>query len=186
MLNHSGTRTLETRRLILRRHGISDADDMYKNWVTDPEVSRFWTWLPHKNIGETKALLAGWMGEYARPDYYHWIIVLKHINEAIGYIYLTAGDAADAVLSVHYALGRGYWNRGIMTEACLRVIDYAFAELNAEKIESWHHIDNPASGRVMEKSGMKHVKTQFRPFPDCERLSGSYRYYEIANPDLRN
>ena len=61
MLNHVGTQQLETDRLILRRHKMTDADDMYRNWVTDPEVCRFWQWKPHKNIDETKALLAGWI-----------------------------------------------------------------------------------------------------------------------------
>lgn len=46
MLHHVGTQRLETDRLILRRYDVADADDMFRNWVTDPEVSRFWGWTP--------------------------------------------------------------------------------------------------------------------------------------------
>ena len=35
-MKKTGTRTLETSRLILRRFTIEDADDMYKNWASDP------------------------------------------------------------------------------------------------------------------------------------------------------
>lgn len=50
MLNHVGTQTIETNRLILRRYDSKDATDMFYNWVTDPAVSRFWGWKPHENI----------------------------------------------------------------------------------------------------------------------------------------
>lgn len=52
MLNHVGTQIIETNRLLLRKHEITDAEDMFRNWVTDSEVSRFWGWEPHKNIKE--------------------------------------------------------------------------------------------------------------------------------------
>ena len=46
-LRHSGTRTIETDRLILRRFTVEDAPAMYSNWASDPEVTRFLTWQPH-------------------------------------------------------------------------------------------------------------------------------------------
>ena len=60
-MTHAGTQTIETDRLLLRKYEITDADDMYRNWVTDPAVSRFWGWKPHENIIETKSLLQGWI-----------------------------------------------------------------------------------------------------------------------------
>jgi Acetyltransferases, including N-acetylases of ribosomal proteins len=181
MLNHMGTKTLETNRLFLRQHEMTDADDMYRNWVTDPEVCRFWSWEPHKSIDETKSLLKGWIENYVRPDNYHWIIVLKNISQAIGYIYFSDVDDTNNSLSVHFALSRRYWNQGIMTEACKCVINFAFDVLGAEKIHSRHHTDNPASGEVLEKSGMEHVEIMNANFFDCERLSGEYFCYEILS-----
>ena len=178
MINHSGTQTIKTNRLILRKYELTDADDMFCNWVTDPEVSRFWGWRPHKNIDETKSLLVGWIEEYDKIDTYHWIIESKEKSEAIGYIYLNEFDDINECASVHFALSRKFWNQGIMTEACKAVLNFAFSVLCVKKINTRHHIDNPASGAVMLKCGMQYIKTEYRTVPDCEQISGDYCYYE--------
>ena len=183
MRSHAGTQKLETSRLILRRHEMTDADDMYNNWVTDPEVSRFWSWQPHENVDETRSLLMGLIKEYEKVDTYNWIIVLKEISQAIGYIYLNEFDDIDGSASVHFALSRKYWNQGIMSEACKAVLDFAFSVLKMKKINSRHHIENPASGAVMKKCGMQYIKTEYRTVPDCEQISGEYCYYQIILSD---
>ena len=43
-MNHKGTIKIETDRLILRRFTIDDAPDMFKNWASDPEVTKFLSW----------------------------------------------------------------------------------------------------------------------------------------------
>jgi len=175
-----GTQTIETNRLILRRHEITDAEAMFNNWVTDAEVSRFWGWEPHKSIDETKEILALWIAEYEKQDTYHWILEHKGDAQAIGYIYLNEIDDTNDSASVHYALSRKYWNKGIMTEACKAVLDFAFSKLQVKRIHTCHHVENPASGQVMNKCGMQYTKTGYRQIPDREDISGDYRYYEIT------
>jgi ribosomal-protein-alanine N-acetyltransferase len=153
---------------------------MFKNWVTDPEVSRYWCWEPHADINETKAVLAEWIKDYEKQDTYHWIIVFKSIAQAIGYIYLNEINNANASASVHFALSRKFWNMGIMTEACKGVLDFAFTKLLCNEINSYHHIDNIASGQVMKKCGMRYVNTEYRQIPDYENISGDYSYYKIT------
>jgi ribosomal-protein-alanine N-acetyltransferase len=179
MLNHVGTQQLETNRLILRRHEMTDVNDVYNNWVTDPEVRKFWSWDPHKNIEETKEFLIDLIGKYEKVDTYIWIIELKYISQAIGYIYLNDIDDINDSVSVHFALSRKYWKQGFITEACKRVLDFAFSVLQVKRIHTHHHINNPASGKVMQKCGMKFIETAYRSIPDCERISGNYCYYEI-------
>lgn len=48
MLTHKGTQLIETERLILRRAVIEDAEPMYRNWASDPEVTKYLTWHPWK------------------------------------------------------------------------------------------------------------------------------------------
>jgi len=177
-LNHLGTQTIKTERLILRKYKLADAEDMFSNWVTDPEASRFWGWEPHKDISETKALLNGWIKDYSKPDTYHWVIEHKNISQAVGYIYFNEIDDTKESVSVHYLLSRKFWNKGFMTEACKAVIEFAFSELYAKRVHTSHHIDNPASGRVQQKCGMRYVKTAYKHVPECEQLSGDYCYYE--------
>ena len=43
-MEHKGTVTLETPRLILRRLTLADAEPMYRNWASDPGVTKFLTW----------------------------------------------------------------------------------------------------------------------------------------------
>ena len=178
MIHHKGTQTLETDRLILRQYKMEDAEDMYKNWVTDHMVTRFWGWEPHKNIAETRELLRGWINDYQREDNYHWVIEGKEQSEAIGYIYLNELDETEGGASVHYLLSRKLWNQGMTTEACNRVVVFAFAEIGLKKVKSRHHEKNPASGRVMEKCGLHFVYEEFKEFEDCPQMNGVYLFYE--------
>ncbi|MDD4412982.1 MAG: GNAT family N-acetyltransferase [Oscillospiraceae bacterium] len=183
MINHVGTQLIDTERLILRQFTKNDASDMFCNWVTDPEVSKFWGWKPHENIEETKSLLHGWIEDYKNPKTYHWVIELKSTSQAVGYIYLNEFDENDSC-EVHFALSQKYWNQGFMTEACKAVLAFAFDVLHVEKVHTRHHIDNPASGRVMQKCGMKYIETVYKKVPDCEQISGDYCFYEISKDEL--
>ena len=57
-MRHLGTVTIETERLILRAFEREDADAMFKNWASDPRVTRCLTWAPHKDKGVTRRVLA--------------------------------------------------------------------------------------------------------------------------------
>ena len=56
-MNKTGTQPIETRRLLLRRFRREDAEDMFANWASDPEVTRFLTWPAHSSAGVTRMLL---------------------------------------------------------------------------------------------------------------------------------
>ena len=49
-MKHQGTKTIETPRLILRRFTLEDAPAMYRNWASDPEVTKFLTWPAHSSV----------------------------------------------------------------------------------------------------------------------------------------
>ena len=76
-MKHCGTQTLETKRLILRRFTVRDADAMYTNWASDPEVTRYLTWPAHAGVETSRAVLADWTAAYAQESCYQWAIVLK-------------------------------------------------------------------------------------------------------------
>lgn len=67
-MNKAGTQRIETDRLILRRFRLEDAEDMYANWASDPEVARFLTWPTHSSVEVTKSLLADWIPRYEMAD----------------------------------------------------------------------------------------------------------------------
>lgn len=158
-LNSVGTQNIETDRILLRKFNLNDADDMYNNWATDPEVSRYLNWLPHKSLDETKELLNLWLKEYENEHCYRWCIVNKETNQAIGSIDVVHLFKDACCCEIGYAMSRKYWGQGIMTEVLKSVINYLFEEANFNRIQARFDVDNPASCRVMQKAGLSYEGT---------------------------
>lgn len=154
MLNHKGTILIETKRLILRRFTIDDASSMFNNWASDIDVCKYMRWSPHKNEEETKEKLSIWIDSYNKESFYQWAIVLKKTDEPIGAIGLFVINENDLCGDVGYCIGKKYWGQGIATEALRAVLSFALKTIEFNRIETYHSINNPASGRVMEKAGM--------------------------------
>lgn len=159
MLNHLGTITLETDRLILRAFKIEDTKDMYTNWATDHEVCKFLSWKPHQNIEETKQVISTWIEAYSKASNYNWVIELKESGEAIGGISVVSLEEKHENCSIGYNLSRSHWNKGITTEALKAVIRYLITEVQFNRIEARFDTHNGASGEVMKKSGMHYEGT---------------------------
>ena len=160
-MKHCGTQTLETKRLILRRFTVRDADAMYTNWASDPEVTRYLTWPAHAGVETSRAVLADWTAAYAQESCYQWAIVLKdRADEPVGSI--GAVDVSDdiAAVQIGYCLGRRWWHQGIMSEALGAVMDFFFDAVGCNRIACRHDPRNPHSGMVMQKCGMKYEGTQ--------------------------
>ena len=153
-MRHKGTRRIETQRLILRPFRREDAEDMLRNWASDPEVTKFLTWPAHGNIDVTRAVLENWCGRYGEQDYYSWAIELKELGEPIGSISAVKLDDRTKSAVVGYCMGRSWWGQGIMPEALTAVIRYFFEEVEMNSVSACHDPRNPKSGRVMQKCGM--------------------------------
>ena len=155
MLNHKGTKIIETERLILRPFTMADVEPMFHGWANDPEVCRYMTWPAHESVDVTRALLERWTGCYGAPDYYNWAIVLKENGpEPIGNISTAHVTEVTLCATMGYCMSRAHWGKGIMPEALKAVIDYFFDEVGFNRVDADHDIENPKSGRVMQKAGM--------------------------------
>ena len=85
-MEHQGTKTIETERLILRKFTADDLSAIFHNWTSDEKVTEFLRWPTHKSIDITKRVLESWLLEYEKPDFYQWAIIPKEIGEPIGTI----------------------------------------------------------------------------------------------------
>lgn len=150
-----GTRTLETDRLFLRKFTPEDAVDMYENWASDPEVTKFLTWPVHASVDVTKKLLEIWVQRYQDDNSYNWAIEYKENGRVIGNISVVKLHEAVESADIGYCMSRALWGRGIMPEALKAVIAFLFDEVGLNRIAACHDARNPKSGRVMEKAGMK-------------------------------
>jgi len=162
-MNHKGTVLLETDRLILRPFVSEDAEAVFNNWANDDEVTKYLTWPTHQSVEQTKEFMNFCLSCYEQPDGYQWGIELKDTHELIGNISVVRINEAVDAASLGWVLGRKWWGQEIMPEAAEKVISYLFREVGAKRIDAEHDVNNPKSGRVMEKVGMKYEGT-FRQF----------------------
>ncbi|MBR5087878.1 MAG: GNAT family N-acetyltransferase, partial [Ruminiclostridium sp.] len=79
-------KTLETERLKLRAVTENDIQAIFENWASDPEVTKFMTWNPHKSTEDTRMIMDYWLSEYAKPDCYRYGMELKSDGTLIGMI----------------------------------------------------------------------------------------------------
>ena len=195
-MRHLGTQILKTDRLILRPLTTEDAIPMFENWASDPAVTRFLRWEPHKDWLETAQLLAGWECLYQNPDYYQWGVRLRDSNVPFGSIsvmeseeqspsaWLTAGTGRDnRIWEVGYCYGRAFWGKGYATEALCAVRDFWFSQVGGPWLACSHAQQNPASGRVMEKAGWQYDHDSVHHKFDGTAVD--CRCYVNRNPNLQ-
>lgn len=161
-MKHLGTKTIETKRLILRRFAVEDAEKMYENWAGDPEVTKFLTWPPHTDAEATRELLKTWVAAYEKEDKYEWCISLKETGEPIGSIGVVGLNEKAESAEVGYCIGRAYWHQGYTSEALSAVMKFLLEEVGVKRIESRHDPKNPHSGSVMKKCGLRYEGTRIR------------------------
>lgn len=158
-MNHLGTKKIETPRLILRPFTMEDAEPMYCNWASDPEVTKFLSWPPYKSVDTAHAILTEWTKQYSDNSFYQWAIELKELGEPIGSISVVNQDERVDMAEIGFCIGKPWWGKGIMTEAMKAVMDYLFDEVGVQRIEAGHDPNNPASGAVQRKCGLKYEGT---------------------------
>ena len=154
-MNKVGTQRIETDRLILRRFRSEDAEDMYANWASDPEVTRFLTWPTHSSVDVTKAILSDWIPRYEDGGYFNWAMEYKDTGKVIGNISVVRLIESIDAGEMGYCMSRAYWGQGLMPEALSAVMDHLFDVVGLNRVAACHDANNPKSGRVMEKAEMK-------------------------------
>ncbi len=154
-MNPAGTQTLDTHRLTLRRFRTEDAEEMFRSWTSDPEAARYLSWPPHSSAEVTRGLLEDWTAQYTDGKTFRWAIEWKENGRVIGSIEVVRLEEATDAAEIGYCLSRAFWGRGIMPEALRAVMDYLFDTAEINRIFAKHDVNNPRSGRVMEKAGMR-------------------------------
>jgi ribosomal-protein-alanine N-acetyltransferase len=81
------------------------------------------------------------------------------------------GTMPDGDLEIGYFLKRSAWGHGFATEACKRVLNFAFEETTLNEVVATFEEENAASRNVLEKAGFKN--------------HGSRRCYGEEGPDYR-
>jgi RimJ/RimL family protein N-acetyltransferase len=157
---------LETDRLVLRRFTGDDLE-LLVELDSDPEVKRYIDDGAPVDRQELAAMLAWWLGYYERYEGYgFWAAVEKASGAFVGWFHLRPGEGAGPrEPELGYRLLREAWGRGYATEGSKALIDKAFAELGAERVYASTMVVNTGSWRVMEKVGLRYVRTFHAGWP---------------------
>ena len=141
---------IETERLILRPIELSDAQAMFE-WNSDSRVAKYMSYPCATEISQTIDFIKG---TFTDEMEWNWAFVLKDGNKLIGSGGIGPNNEMKGYWGIGYNLHYDYWHKGYCTEAMKAIVDFAHKELGVNKICSEHAVDNPRSGKVMEKLGL--------------------------------
>ena len=146
---------LETARLILRPLRPEDAPAVARlagrREIADTTIS-----IPHPY---SEAQAREWIAKQTAPadpmTHVAFAITIKACGELIGTMSLRDIDHEHCQAELGFWIAVEWWGKNIATEAAQPVIRFGFEELKLNRIYAHHMVRNPASGRVLEKAGMK-------------------------------
>ena len=171
--------TLQTKRLLLRPFVLADAPAVQR-LAGDKKVASTTLTIPHPY---EDGMAEAWIETHA-PNWEE----KKNLALAV----TTEADELVGAISLHlrldhhrgelgYWIGVPYWNRGYATEAASALVAYGFNELRLNRIEAQFIVGNLASGRVMEKLGMKREGVRRQHILKCDKLEDLALYAVIAS-----
>lgn len=167
------TPRLETERLILRKFTEDDLEALYYIH-SDEEVNRFLPWFPLRNMEDARAFYEEQLVSRYREDRaYNYAVCLKENDYPVGYVNVSMDDSYD----FGYGLRREFWHRGIITEAGQAVIEQLLRD-GIPYITATHDVNNPRSGSVMKRLGMKYrysYQEQWQP----KNIQVIFRMYQL-------
>lgn len=176
-LRLESTPPLETKRLRLRKFTFDDIDDIYAVY-SDKKVNRFLPWFPLESKEEAERYLRdNIMVQYAERFSCRYCIELKETGRVIGYVSLGCVDLERKGGDLGYGLAEEYWNKGIVTEASQEILKW-LKGCGFRYITATHDVNNPASGEVMKKLGMKY-RCSYDEMWQPKNFKVTFRLYRI-------
>ena len=124
-------------------------------YASDPDVARYVLWEPHKSVADTRNYIRCVRALYHRGLPASWAVTLRESGQVIGTIGFMWYSDVNSAAEIGYSFSKAHWNKGYATEALRTVMDSVFRTLPVNRLEAQHDVRNPASGRVMEKCGMR-------------------------------
>jgi RimJ/RimL family protein N-acetyltransferase len=158
---------LQTRRLVLRRFTAGDAGNLV-SLDAGPGVMHFITGgIPTSRAEIESEILPAFLAYYERYEGYgFWAAVEKATGEFLGWFHFRPGaEAGPGEVELGYRLRRAAWGKGYATEGSRALIAKGFTELGVQRVAAEAMAVNTASRRVMEKAGLRLVRTFHQPWP---------------------
>ena len=165
-MNYLGSRTLETKRLILKAQTMEEQRRLWEILMI-PEVNRYFLTVPSKFRDKLKDWLKQEefykeeMKHATDNDVFKWSIYLKDSGKCIGRVDCHEASVEDnsitspSIRGVGWIIDPIYQGKGYGTEAAKAMIDYMFMLCDIEMIITGAATCNPSSYKIMERLGFE-------------------------------
>jgi [ribosomal protein S5]-alanine N-acetyltransferase len=140
-----------TARLFLRKPRLEDASLIFAGYAHDPEVVRYLTFLPHRELRESADAVEHFIDNWHTGKAFHWLIFQRESEQLIGAI----SARHDQGINLGYALARPFWGKGFMSEAVNAVVDWAFTVPGVFRVWAVCDVENAASARLLKRNGFR-------------------------------
>ena len=138
-----------TARLILRKPRAEDAPLIFASYAQDPEVVRYLTFRPHRDLHVTQEVVEKFLEGWRSGKSFCWLIFRRDEEELVGSI----GARENQGINLGYLLARRFWGHGFMSEAVGAIVEWAFSIPSVFRVWAVCDLENDASARVLERSG---------------------------------
>jgi RimJ/RimL family protein N-acetyltransferase len=172
-----------TERLLLRPGWMQDAPALFRA-IDDEGIVRNLASAPWPyTLADAEAFLAT-----ERDPHDATALIFRRTGaapELVGTIGI--GRRPDGERELGYFIARRFWSRGYATEAGRAVLDFARDSLRIRSLNAGHFLDNPASGRVLEKLGFKPTGADIPRYSAGRREAAPCRLFtlDLAEPEAR-
>lgn len=145
---------IATKRLILRPIRLGDAAAMFEH-SSHPDVPRYGGFPPPRSIADTRKVVRRMAADWKRrgPKRMAFAILLKRDGTWLGGTSLRWPHVG--VGEIGYGLSPRYWGNGYASETAQALVDLAFGELGAHRVQATCWVKNPRSEGVLRKIGLR-------------------------------
>src|SRR4051812_32985683 len=140
--------SFQTARLNLRKPRPEDAALVFSSYAQDPEVTRYLTFRPHRDLSETHLAVERFLEGWRSGKSFCWLIFSRSGGELVGAI----SARKDQGINLGYLLARPFWGRGFMSEALEVIVNWAFTIPSVFRVWAVCDLENSASARLLERN----------------------------------
>ena len=175
-MQHLGTQPLETARLRLDRLTLEKLHDYVHIWDDEP--------IDEAAVRARADSLEKRIAWFDRPAGYCWGLYRRQDGRLVGEIFAVNQDERTRSCEIAYGTAPAWRNQGYMSEALAAVLRFLLLQVGYNRVQAGHLVDNPASGRVMQKAGMVYEGTLRQDNLNPQGQLTDSKIYSMIRDDL--
>jgi RimJ/RimL family protein N-acetyltransferase len=174
---------LKTERLELQPVSSAHAEALYQAVIDSrAELLPWMPWARQPALEDTRNQIESGGREWRRDREFHFCLIERGTPAVLGVAGLNRDGAGSAEL--HYWIRSDHAGKGLTTEACRALVDWAPRALGVRRLTLWAGRENAASRRVATKLGFAHVgPLDWRPEGGLGTFDAESYELRLQDPD---